>query len=71
MTARVAPGNQLVRPRGLLALVLLAGTSVAAVKSLLASERYSRANLFIRRSAGVLIALAGIYLVVRQLRPGA
>lgn len=52
------------------ALVLVAGTSVGVVKWLVASERYARANLFVRRSAGVVIALAGLYLIVNQLRAG-
>lgn len=52
------------------ALVLVAGTSVGAVKWFIASERYARANLLIRRSAGVVIAMAGLYLIVGQLRAG-
>jgi cytochrome c biogenesis protein CcdA len=52
------------------ALVLLAGTSVGLVKWVLASERYARANLFIRRSAGVVIALAGLSLIVKQIQAG-
>lgn len=52
------------------ALVVVAGTSVGAVKRLIASERYARANLLVRRSAGVVIALAGLYLILNQLRAG-
>lgn len=52
------------------ALVIAAGTSVGLVKRLIASERYARANLIVRRSAGVVIALAGVYLVLNQLRTG-
>jgi cytochrome c-type biogenesis protein len=53
------------------ALVIAAGTSVGGVKRLLASERYARANVLIRRVAGVLIALAGLSLILDQLRAGA
>lgn len=52
------------------ALVLLAGTSVGFLKWVLATERYARVNLLIRRSAGLVIALAGLYLIVRQLQAG-
>lgn len=52
------------------ALVLLAGTSVGAVKWFVASERYARANLLVRRAAGAVIALAGLYLILGQLRTG-
>lgn len=52
------------------ALVVVAGTSVGAVKWLVASERYALANLVLRRLAGVVIAAAGLYLVYNQLRAG-
>lgn len=50
------------------ALLIVAGTSVGLVKRLVASERYARANLWVRRSAGVLIAGVGVYLIVNQLQ---
>jgi cytochrome c biogenesis protein CcdA len=48
------------------ALVIFAGTSVGAVRRLVASARYARATLLVRRAAGVLIALVGLYLIVNQ-----
>lgn len=50
------------------ALVIVAGTSVGLVKRLVASERYARANLLVRRSAGALIGGVGLYLVWNQLQ---
>ncbi|MDF1554610.1 MAG: cytochrome c biogenesis protein CcdA [Deferrisomatales bacterium] len=50
------------------ALVIVAGTSMGAVKRLLASDRYARSNLLVRRLAGVVVGLAGVYLIVNQLR---
>jgi len=49
------------------ALLIVAGTSVGVVRRLVASERYARANLLVRRTAGVVIALVGLCLVVNQL----
>ena len=49
------------------ALVIVAGTSVGAARRLVASERYARANLLVRRTAGIFIALVGLYLIVNQL----
>lgn len=51
------------------ALLIVAGTSVGLVRRLVASERYARVNLLVRRSAGVVIALVGLYLIASQLRP--
>lgn len=51
------------------ALLIVAGTSVGMVRRLVASERYARANLLVRRAAGVVIALVGLYLIATQLRP--
>lgn len=50
------------------ALVIVAGTSVGVVRRLVASERYARANLLVRRTAGALIALVGLTLIVNQLQ---
>ncbi|MDW7712265.1 MAG: cytochrome c biogenesis protein CcdA [Deferrisomatales bacterium] len=51
------------------ALLVVAGTSVGAVRRLVASERYARANLWFRRAAGALLAAVGLYLIVNQLPP--
>jgi len=50
------------------ALVIVAGTSMGAMRRLLASERYARANLLVRRTSGVLIGLVGLYLIANQLQ---
>lgn len=44
-------------------LVLLAGVSMGAVKQLIASRRWAGANLWIRRGAGALILLLGLYVI--------
>lgn len=51
------------------ALLVVAGTSVGLVRRLVASERYARGNLLVRRAAGIVIALVGLYLIVNQLQP--
>jgi hypothetical protein len=43
-------------------------SSVGAVRRLVASERYAWANLMVRRTAGVFIALVGLYLIFNQLQ---
>jgi cytochrome c biogenesis protein CcdA len=45
-------------------LVLLAGVSMGAVKGLLESRRWAAANLWLRRGAGVLILLLGLYVAL-------
>lgn len=44
-------------------LIVVAGTSVGVAKGLIASKRLSRANLILKRAAGALIALVGLYLL--------
>jgi cytochrome c biogenesis protein CcdA len=45
------------------ALIVVAGTSMGAAKQLLASSGFTRANYVLKRVAGVLIALVGVYIV--------
>lgn len=44
-------------------LIVVAGTSMGAAKSLIESRTLSKANLILKRSAGALIALVGIYIL--------
>ena len=48
-------------------LVLLAGVSMGAVKVLLESRRWAAANLWLRRGAGLMILLLGLYVALRPL----
>ncbi len=52
-------------------LVLLAGVSMGAVKGLLDSRRWASANLWLRRCAGALILVLGLYVIGAPLLRGA
>ncbi len=52
-------------------LVLLAGVSMGAVRGLLASRRWAGANLWLRRGAGALILVLGLYVMGAPLVGGA
>jgi cytochrome c biogenesis protein CcdA len=51
-------------------LVLLAGVSMGAVKGLIESRRWAGANLWLRRGAGALIVLLGLYVIGEPLLRG-
>lgn len=44
-------------------LIVVAGTSMGVVKNLVSSRSFHRANLVLKRVAGVLIALVGLYIL--------
>lgn len=45
-------------------LILVAGTSMGAAKSLVESKNLQRANLYVKKIAAVLIILVGIYFLI-------
>lgn len=49
-------------------LIVAAGTSMGVAKQLIASKSLGRANLIMKRAAGVLIALVGIYILTSNYR---
>lgn len=51
-------------------LILAVGTSAGAARHLLGSQRMHSANLVVKRAAGVLLALVGLYIGVGALLPG-
>lgn len=51
-------------------LILAVGTSAGAARHLLGSERMHSTNLIVKRAAGVLLTLVGLYIGVGALLPG-
>jgi cytochrome c-type biogenesis protein len=51
-------------------LIVVVGTSAGAARHILTSQRMHRANLVLKRCAGALLALVGVYIGVGALWPG-
>jgi len=49
-------------------LILIAGTSMGAARTLLENKKTTRALEFLRRTAGVVIVLVGIYFAYHGLK---